>query len=501
MASRPAGGAAPGDLGREALTAKVSPVPSALALELGATQAPEPTKPANVELIMGGSYKQVHGDADFVDDEFEEERHGSWKGITGDIITAVIGAGVLSIPYSVGVLGWVGGMFVMVLFAFITWYTAQLLASCYIWNGRRMRSYAQVVRESMGLGHEIFFGIIQFSNLFLSALAYNITGALSLQAVVCPTGGCEGRGYSYWVFAVIYGGIQLVVSQLPNMDSLWWISALGAIMSFGYSTMAIALSITYMATYGVAGGSVSGIEFSTSSNKTFAVLNAIGAITFAYSFSFIFIDMLDTVRRDAKGPMWHGHRAVSIGLVIITAFYLLVAITGYMAFGDAVCGELLTCFSVAPDGGRVATIPLWTIRWANAMVFVHVIPSYALFSHPLFAAVERAAARRRPELAGRKSMMTFRLVWRSAYVAVVCVLAACLPFFNDIVGLIGAIGFWPATVLYPVEMYIRKYNVKGALWWAMEALNVFCFCITVLAIVGSVQVIISSASSYKPFQD
>mmetsp|Transcript_37873 Transcript_37873/g.112116 ORF Transcript_37873/g.112116 Transcript_37873/m.112116 type:complete len:80 (+) Transcript_37873:353-592(+) len=71
MASRPAGGAAPGDLGREALTAKVSPVPSALALELGATQAPEPSMPANVELIMGGSYKQV-----FVDNEFDEEQVG-----------------------------------------------------------------------------------------------------------------------------------------------------------------------------------------------------------------------------------------------------------------------------------------------------------------------------------------------------------------------------------------------------------------------------------------
>ncbi|MQI27723.1 hypothetical protein EI009_25840, partial [Escherichia coli] len=28
-------------------------------------------------------------------------------------------------------------------------------------------------------------------------------------------------------------------------------------------------------------------------------------------------------------------------------------------------------------------------------------------------------------------------------------LAMVLPFFNDIVGLIGAIGFWPLTVYFP----------------------------------------------------
>lgn len=114
--------------------------------------------------------------------------------------------------------------------------------------------------------------------------------------------------------------------------------------------------------------------------------------------------------------------------------------SGYLAFGDAVCGDLLTCFSAAPDGSFSAVVPSWTIRWANAMVFVHVIPSYALFSHPIFSAVERAIARARPALAGGRSRLTLRLTWRSAYVAVVCLLAACLPFFNDIVGLIGAIG-------------------------------------------------------------
>lgn len=56
-----------------------------------------------------------------------------------------------------------------------------------------------------------------------------------LRRVSCGEGGedmCDGApapsphppaalSRSYWVFAVAFGGIQLFISQLPNLDSLW----------------------------------------------------------------------------------------------------------------------------------------------------------------------------------------------------------------------------------------------------------------------------------------
>ena len=80
-----------------------------------------------------------------------------------------------------------------------------------------------------------------------------------------------------------------------------------------------------------------------------------------------------------------------------------------------------------------------------------MIPAYAVFSQPLFKFVERTVrhSRHRPK---HFSKWVFRIVFRSLYVVIVGFLAICMPFFSSIVGLVGAIGFWPATVLYPVEV-------------------------------------------------
>jgi hypothetical protein len=45
-----------------------------------------------------------------------------------------------------------------------------------------------------------------------------------------PPGSCMD---TYWVMAVIFGGVQMLTSQLPNLEAAWWTSLIGAAMSFG----------------------------------------------------------------------------------------------------------------------------------------------------------------------------------------------------------------------------------------------------------------------------
>lgn len=57
----------------------------------------------------------------------------------------------------------------------------------------------------------------------------------------------------------------------------------------------------------------------------------------------------------------------------------------------------------------------------------------------------------------------------------------------------------PATIFFPVEIYRRVYKPSMRLVWVLEAVNVFSFIVTLLAVVGSVQSIIVDASSYSFF--
>lgn len=387
-------------------------------------------------------------------------------------------------------MGWVGGLIMMIAFALITLYTSHLLADCTKIDGKRIPTYMDCVRTTMGPVHAGIIAWVQYFNLFLTAIAYTITPATSMQSIAHTYCDAEDPDCfdKYWKFAIIFGATQIPMSQMPNLESLWWVSAIGAFMSFAYSVIALALSINM----GNHHGTVRGFDASTV-QRMWNVWNAMGAIVFAFSFSFILVEITETMKETPKRPArFHIKRAVNISMATILCFYLAVSIAGYMAFGNEIedCGNILTCF----------TRPKWVIRMTNIFVIIHMLPAYQVFSQPIFEFTERVVGRRVVK-DSRFGKLMFRLSFRSLYVVIVTVIGVCLPFFSDVVGLIGAIGFWPATVFYPIEMWITVYKPNLTRRILMETLNVICFFITVMAIAGSVQLIVVDSKDYTVFGD
>lgn len=58
------------------------------------------------------------------------------------------------------------------------------------------------------------------------------------------TAKCSMSPYPY---VMIFGAIQIVLSQIPNFHKLSWLSILAALMSFAYSSIGLALSIAKLA--------------------------------------------------------------------------------------------------------------------------------------------------------------------------------------------------------------------------------------------------------------
>lgn len=81
--------------------------------------------------------------------------------------------------------------------------------------------------------------------------------------------------------------------------------------------------------------------------------------------------------------------------------------------------------------------------------------------------------------------LPMRLLLRSGYVVFTTAIAIVMPFFTDIIGLVGALVFWPAAVLYPTRLYIAVHRPRRAVRGAMLAMNVAAAVTSLLAVVGS----------------
>ncbi|MQL83391.1 hypothetical protein Taro_015891 [Colocasia esculenta] len=96
----------------------------------------------------------THSDGSLFADDDGRVRTGTVWSATAHAVTAIIGSGVLAIPWSVAQLGWVLGPVALLFFSFVSYYSATLLGDCYRHpgpvEGRRNYTYTDAVRAFLG---------------------------------------------------------------------------------------------------------------------------------------------------------------------------------------------------------------------------------------------------------------------------------------------------------------------------------------------------------------
>lgn len=67
-------------------------------------------------------------------------------------------------------------------------------------------------------------------------------------------------------------------------------------------------------------------------------------------------------------------------------------------------------------------------------------------------------------------------------------IAMVFPYFNSVLGLLGAINFWPLAIYFPVEMYFVQKKVVPwtRKWVVLRIFSSFGFLVTVISFMGSV---------------
>ncbi|KAL1802247.1 hypothetical protein ACET3Z_030894 [Daucus carota] len=437
------------------------------------------------------------------DEDGRPKRTGTLVTTMAHMITPVMGSGVLSLAWAVAQLGWIAGTYSLIIFSLITLYTSHLLADCYRCpqTGKRNYSYMDAVKSTLGGLQVQLCGIAQYSLLFGVSVGYTFVTSTSIMAIKCGAKP-ECHTSNNW-FMLIYGLVQIVLSQIPNFNELYFLSIISAAMSFACSFIGIALSLAII----VQGNatperSVTGVPVGwnglTREDKVWNILSSLGDVAFAYSFASILTNIQDTIKSSPKEKKVMKN-AISLATLAITVFYMLCGLIGYAAFGSSAPGNLLAGFG--------SFKPLWIVDLANISLAVHLFGAYQAASQPIYAFVESWSFKKWPnnEFITREYSITdgcysfnfFRLVWRTLYVVLATILAMLFPFFNHFVGLLGAITFWPLTVYFPIEMYIAQKKIVrfSRKWYGLQILSLFCVIVSLLAAAGSVRGLVKAVQT------
>ncbi|CAH1426109.1 unnamed protein product [Lactuca virosa] len=468
----------------------------------------------------GSSFSLESSVSGYFDDDGRIRRTGTLMSASAHIITAVIGSGVLSLAWCFAQLGWITGTLLLAVFAIITWFTCLLLTDCYRYPdpviGTRNYSYMQAVKVNLGLDQTKLdggfsyklCGISQYGTQVGATIGYTITSAISMAAVKRSNcfhkhghnNGCHTLNNSY---LLIFASIEIVLSQIPKFHKLTFVSIFATIMSFGYSSIGIALSIAKIAGGTHSKTSLTGVPVGpdmSGMEKMWNIFSAIGDIAFAYSFSLVLLEIQDTLK-SSPSEIKVMKKASTIGVAVSTLLYTLCGVLGYAAFGNDASGNYLTGFGFYE--------PFWLIDIGNMCVVLHLLGAYQVLIQPFFAFVEDWSHKKWPEsrfiekeyYIGSYSLNLFRLTWRTLYVILVTIVAMIFPFFNSFLGLIGAATYWPLTVYFPIEMYISQAKIqRGSFTWIwLKILSLTCLIVALLAAAGSIRGLAVSVSDFELF--
>ncbi|KAJ6808579.1 lysine histidine transporter 1-like [Iris pallida] len=410
-------------------------------------------------------------------------RNAKWWYSAFHNVTAMVGAGVLSLPYAMSELGWGPGIAVLVLSWIITLYTLwQMVEMHEIVPGKRFDRYHELGQHAFG--EKLGLWIVVPQQLIVEVgvdIVYMVTGGTSLKKfhdTVCPN--CKSIKQTY--FIMIFASVHFVLSQLPNFNSISGVSLAAAVMSLSYSTIAWGASVEK--------GKQDGVEYGYKASSTpgtvFNFFNALGDVAFAYAGHNVVLEIQATIpstpENPSKKPMWRG---VVVAYIVVAICYFPVALVGYWAFGNNVDDNILLSLQK----------PRWLIAMANMMVVIHVIGSYQIYAMPVFDMLETVLVKKLHFAPG----ITLRLVARSAYVAFTMFIGMTFPFFGGLLGFFGGFAFAPTTYFLPCVMWLsickpRRFSLSWTINWICIVLGLL---LMTLAPIGGLRSIILKAKTYK----
>ncbi|KAK6270525.1 hypothetical protein POUND7_007623 [Theobroma cacao] len=406
--------------------------------------------------------------------ECQSSRGASVSGAVFNICTTMVGAGIMSIPASVKVLGIIPGFVVIFMIAFLVEVTVEFLLR-YTQSGKAT-TYAGLMAESFGSFGSLSVQIcVMVTNLGCLIIYLIIIGD-----VLCgiQTGGTlhlgllqEWFGIQWWnsrayviLFVVLFVVLPLVL--LPHMNSLRHTSAISILLA----VLFIAIS-SAMAIYALWKGKTQKLRLLPDFANQVSIFDLFTTVPVLVT-GFGFHVNIHPIRGELGRPS-DMSSAVRISLAVCIAIYFSIGFFGYLLFGDSIMADMLVNFDQNSDSA-VGQVVNDIVRLSYAMHLALVFP---VMNFSLRANIDELLFAKKPVLA--RDTPRFAIL-TCALLAVTYIFAIAIPNIWYFFQFLGSTTVVSLSFIFPGAIVLR--DVHGI---STRKDKIMAILVIILAIVTS----------------
>ncbi|KAL7167672.1 hypothetical protein ACSBR2_038185 [Camellia fascicularis] len=424
---------------------------------------------------------------------FVLESKGQWWHAGFHLTTAIVGPTILTLPYAFRGLGWGLGFLCLTVMGMVTFYSYYLMSlvleHCEK-DGRRHIRFRELAADVLGSGGMFYLVIfIQMAiNTGIGIGAILLAGECLqiMYSNLSPNGSLK-----LYEFIAMVTVVMIVLSQLPTFHSLRHINLVSLLLSLGYTLLVVGASI-HAGTSKNAPPRDYSLEKSESS-RIFSAFTSISIIAAIFG-NGILPEIQATLAPPVTGKMLKG--LLMCYSVIFVTFYS-AAVSGYWVFGNKSNSNILK--SLMPDNGP-SLAPTWVLGLAIVFVLLQLFAIGLVYSQVAFEIMEKKSADVKQGLFSKRNLVP-RLILRTLYMIFCGFFAAMLPFFGDINGVVGAIGFIPLDFILPMLLYNMTFKPprSSLTYWINVSIMVAFTGAGIMGSFSSIRKLVLDANKFKLF--
>ncbi|ORX45683.1 hypothetical protein DM01DRAFT_1294414 [Hesseltinella vesiculosa] len=372
-----------------------------------------------------------------------------------NVTCVVAGTGTLGLAKAFAEGGWLGMLILLLAYGMAVYSGIVLIRCLYYKPGERLTNFKAVGRAAFGRTGYAISAFLHFLNLFGCPALYLVLAAGNMKALTMHS----NISLSHELWTIVIGTFLLIPSLiLKTLHEVTVVSSIGAVCTMVAVFIIMIESPIYYAQH----------PEHTVIRHT-VIWSGFPSALSTIAFSFGGNNTYPHVEHALRNPQQWSY-ALTAGLTTCTLLYFMTSVPAYFTFGVDSQSPIYNSLPVGP--GQIIAIVVMTI---------HVILAIPIYTTSFSLELETSLRLNEHRL-GKVGAWCARAAIRTLTMCGLCIIAIVTPFFDDFMGLLGAVSNCGLVFLLPIICYLKLTGLKNKSWYELG----FCLLTIVMGLTGLV---------------